>query len=323
VTETEFGLRHSFPSFSFYDSNLTPLISIFASDILPIFLIAAVGFLLARRLHASVTTLSHVAFYVFSPCFAFNTLVNAAVTGSQVGKMVLLAIFVAGAMGVIARIAAIPLQLSRAELSAFLLVVIFSNGGNYGLPVVLFAFGNEGLSQGTVYFVTSAILTYTVGTFLAASGRRNLRQAVSGIAKVPAVYGVTAALIVLATHVSIPLVAIRPIRLLGDALIPTMILVLGMQLERVKKLERPGFVGLAVVLSLLVTPLVALGLTWLLGITGPARQAGVLLASMPSAVITTILAVEFDVAPTLVTNVVFVTTLLSPFTLTLLIAYLR
>jgi predicted permease len=44
---------------------------------------------------------------------------------------------------------------------------------------------------------------------------------------------------------------------------------------------------------------------------------------MPSAVITTILAVEFDVAPTLVTNVVFMTTLISPFTLTMLIAYLR
>jgi predicted permease len=102
-----------------------------------------------------------------------------------------------------------------------------------------------------------------------------------------------------------------------------MILVLGMQLERVKKLEHPGFIALAVALSLLVTPFVALGLTWLLGISGPARQAGVLLASMPSAVITTILAVEFDVEPTFVTNVVFITTLISPLTLTLLIAYLR
>ena len=299
------------------------LVSIFASDILPIFVIAGIGFLLARRLRASVTTLAHVAFYVFSPCFAFTTLITSNVTGSQVGSLVLLAILVMVAMGVIARIAAIPLGLSRAELSAFMLVVIFSNGGNYGLPVVMFAFGNEGLSRGTLYFVTSAILTYTIGVFLAAAGRRSFRDALWGIARVPAVYGVTAAMLVLATNATIPLPLMRPIRLLADGLIPTMILVLGMQLERVKKFERPGFVALAVVLSLVVTPIVALGLTWLLGITGPARQAGVLLASMPSAVITTILAVEFDVAPTLVTNVVFVTTLLSPITLTLLIAYLR
>jgi len=309
--------------FSVYHSNLTLLISIFASDILPIFVIAGIGFLLARRLKASVTTLAHVAFYVFSPCFAFTTLVSSTVTGSQVGRMVLLAILVMLSMGVLARITAIPLRLSRAELSAFMLVVIFSNGGNYGLPVVLFAFGNEGLSQGALYFVTSAILTYTMGVFIAAAGRRSLRDAFSGIARVPTVYGVTAALIILATHLSIPPIAMRPIRLLSDALIPTMILVLGMQLERVKKLEHPAFVACAVVLSLLVTPMVALGLTWLLGISGAARQAGVLLASMPSAVLTTILAVEFDVAPALVTNVVFMTTLISPLTLTLLIAYLR
>ena len=173
------------------------LVSIFASDILPIFLIAGIGFLLARRLKASVTTLAHVAFYVFSPCFAFNTLVTSSVTGSQVGSMVVLAILVMVSMGVIARISAIPLGLSRAELSAFMLVVIFSNGGNYGLPVVLFAFGNEGLSQGTIFFVTSAILTYTVGAFLAAAGRRKLSEAFSGIARVPAVYGVAGALLVL------------------------------------------------------------------------------------------------------------------------------
>jgi predicted permease len=56
---------------------------------------------------------------------------------------------------------------------------------------------------------------------------------------------------------------------------------------------------------------------------GPARQAAVLQASMPTAVVTTILALEFDVAPTFVTSTVFVTTVLSPLTLTVLIAYLR
>ena len=72
-----------------------------------------------------------------------------------------------------------------------------------------------------------------------------------------------------------------------------------------------------------MAPLVALGLVSLLGLTGPARQAGVVLASMPVAVVTTILALEFDVAPAFVTSAVFLSTLLSPLTLTPLIAYLR
>ena len=66
-----------------------------------------------------------------------------------------------------------------------------------------------------------------------------------------------------------------------------------------------------------------LAATLLLGLTGAARQAAILQASMPAAVITTVLALEFDAAPAFVTSVVFVSTLLSPLTLTLLIAYLR
>jgi len=72
-----------------------------------------------------------------------------------------------------------------------------------------------------------------------------------------------------------------------------------------------------------VAPLVALGLTALLGITGPARQSAVILSSMPVAVITTILALEFEMDPEFVTSAVFLSTLASPLTLTPLIAYLR
>lgn len=298
------------------------LISIFAADILPIFVIAAIGFLLARKLNASVKTLSHVVFYALVPCLGFRLLVTSRMTGPQVGRMAIMAILVTAAMGILGRIAAIPLRLKRAELSAFLLVVMFSNGGNYGLPVVLFAFGNEALSHATVYFVTSSILTYTVGVFLAAAGRRTVPQALLGVTKIPAIYGVAVALIVVGMGISVPMALMRPIGMLSDAALPTMVLVLGMQLERAARPERPSMVMAAVVLSLVAAPFVALGLAGLLGITGPARQAGVILASMPVAVVTTILALEFEIAPSFVTSAVFFSTLLSPLTLTPLIAHL-
>ena len=44
---------------------------------------------------------------------------------------------------------------------------------------------------------------------------------------------------------------------------------------------------------------------------------------MPAAIVTTILAMEFGLDPTFPTSVVFISTLLSPFTVTLVIAYLR
>jgi predicted permease len=60
-----------------------------------------------------------------------------------------------------------------------------------------------------------------------------------------------------------------------------------------------------------------------LGLSGAARQAAIIEASMPTAVVTTILALEYEVAPPFVTSVVFVSTLLSPITVTVLIALLR
>jgi malate permease and related proteins len=302
---------------------VTLLISIFVSDILPIFIVVGVGFLLARSLGTSVKTLAHVSFYALAPCLVFDTLVTSKLTGPQVGRMALLVVLVGVAMGVLARIVAIPFRLSRTELIAFLLVVMFSNSGNYGLPVVLFAFGTEALSHATVYFVTSSAFTYTVGSFLAGAGRRSAAQAALGIARVPAIYGVAVALVFLWTGIPVPIAIMRPISLLSNSALPLMLLVLGMQLERAQGAKRPWLVAVAVGLSLVVAPFVALGLTSLLGLTDGARQAGVLLASMPAAVVTTILALEFDVAPTFVTNCVFVSTVLSPLTLTPLIAYLR
>jgi len=298
------------------------LLSIFAFDLLPIFLIAGAGFALARWRGASATTLTHVVFYALLPCFAFRLLMTSVATGREFGLMVLLAMLVMAAMALVGAVASFALRLNRTETSAFLLVLMFSNGGNYGLPVVSFAFGEQALSYGTVFFLTGSVMTSTVGAFLAAAGRRSLRAALMSVLRMPALYGILAAVLALGTGITTPAPLMRPITMLSDAALPLMILVLGMQLERAVVPARPALVALAVSLSLVLAPLIALGLTSLFDVTGPARQAVVVLASMPVAVATTILALEFDTSPEFVTGAVFLSTLLSPLTLTPLIAYL-
>ena len=101
-----------------------------------------------------------------------------------------------------------------------------------------------------------------------------------------------------------------------------MILVLGMQLERAIWPARPRLVLLAVAISLAAAPVVALLFCAMAGVTGPARQAVVTLSSMPVAVITTILALEYNLDADFVTGAVFISTIISPLTLAPLIAYL-
>ena len=299
------------------------LLEIFANDLLPVFAIAGAGFLLARFAGVQVHGVSRLTFHVLAPALVFNVLVTSTLDAAQSSRMALFYLLVAMSAAVMARLAAIPLRLDRRMLSAFMLVVVCSNAGNYGLPVALLAFGREALAFASVYFICSAIFSYTGGVLLAASGRRSVRDAVAGLFRVPAFYGAMAALLTMSFDLAIPAMVMRPVGMLSDSALPLMILVLGMQLERATMPERPVVVAAAVAVSLFLTPLTAIGWAHLVGLKGAAFQAGVLQSSMPTAVMTTILALEFDALPQFVTSVVCIATLLSPLTVTLLIAYLQ
>ncbi|MFB3852809.1 MAG: AEC family transporter [Vicinamibacterales bacterium] len=298
-------------------------LSIFANDVLPIFIVTAAGFLFARVLGGDVRTLSRVTFNVLSPCLVFTLLVTSEIGAGAFARMTAAAVIVVLATGITTRAIALPMGMDRQTLSALLLVVMFSNNGNYGLPVVLFAFGQEAMAQASVYFVANAVLTYTLGVFLASAGRRSAPDALRGVLRVPAVYGVVAAALVMTTGARPPLAVERAVALLADAAVPLMIFVLGMQLDRGAWPKRPALVALAACLSLVVMPMVAVPVSHLLGLTEAARQAAVVQAGMPSAVLTTIIANEFDVAPDFVTACVLVSTLASTVSVTLLILYLR
>lgn len=299
------------------------VLTILLDDLVPIFVVAAVGFVLARRWHVDVKSLSRVTFNALGPCLIFHLLVTSSVSATEAGQVVLYTVLFVVGIGVVARLAAVPLGLSRPDRAAFLIVVMFSNAGNYGMSVVLFAFGQEHLARAALYFVTSALLMFTLGVVVASSGRQGIGPALRGALRVPALYGVLAAAAVMGTGTTLPPGLMRPIELLSDAAIPCMLLVLGMQLERGTWPERPIVVAVASVLALVVAPALGFGLAAALGLEGPARQAVIVQSGMPSAVITTILALEFDVAPAFVTAVVVATTALSPVTVTILIALVK
>jgi malate permease and related proteins len=101
-----------------------------------------------------------------------------------------------------------------------------------------------------------------------------------------------------------------------------MLVLLGLELTRVEWGHNLRALSLPVVFRLIVGPLVGLGLAAAFGMKGVARQDGVTDAGMPSAVMTTMLATEYNLEPSLVTAIVFVSTILSPLTLTPLLYFL-
>ncbi len=302
---------------------MAALLSILLSDVAPIFLIAAVGYLLERRLSGSVKVLSTVSFNALSPCLVFTQLVMSSMSIGDAGRMTAFCILLIAIMGLVAWLAAMPLQLERKTFTSFLLAVMFSNSGNYAMPVILFAFGREGLAHASVYFVASGVVVYTAGVFIAVRGGHGAGHALARIIRVPSLYALAAAALFLVSHTSVPPMIMRPISMLGDAALPMMILVLGMQLKRATFPSRPAAVLVAVGLSLVVGPIAGMTLAHVLGMTGLARSVAIVVSAMPAAVVTTVLALEFDLDSSFVTSIVFLSTLLSPISLVLLIAYLK
>ncbi len=302
---------------------MTNLVLLFIDNLLPIFLAAGTGYLLSRWLKADPRTLSQVAFYIFSPCLVFTILIENQVTENEIIKMLLLAWGVIAVTGVLAWLTGQLFKLERKMLVAVMLTSIFMNSGNFGMSFNQFAFGQEGLAQSGIFFVSMSIATYTVGIFIASMGRASPRQALVNLLKVPAIYAVLLAMVFLRTGWKLPLPIQRTTDLLGDAAIPTMLVLLGMQLSALRWDGQIRPLLLANSLRLLIAPLAALGLVLVIGLTGVARQVGVLEASMPSAVLTIVLATEYEVEPAFVSATVFTSTLASAFTLTPLLAFLK
>lgn len=302
---------------------LLELIQIFVDNISPILAIAAVGFVLGRRMDIDPRPLGRVIFYVFSPALIFNALANNTVEAGELAQMALVIIIFVVLMTLIAYGLTSGMRTQRLERTGIVLSAICPNGGNFGLPLIGFAFGDDVLARAVLVFVIVTSLNYTLGVFVASSGRQTILQACFSVLKVPTAYAAFFGFIINGIGLELPAVASRPVSMLAGAAIPAMLVLLGLQLAQVKDLSQFRIVGIGAGLRLLVAPLVGVVLLALFHVSGPALPALIMQMSMPVAVVTIILSTEFGLDVKLTSSTVMASTLLSPITLSLLILVLR
>ncbi|HEY0603777.1 MAG TPA: AEC family transporter [Herpetosiphonaceae bacterium] len=308
----------------------TLLLQVFSEVVLPIVVITGIGYLLEGAFPLDARSLNRVSLYGLSPCLLFVTLLRTEINGGEALRLSLLMLLVCIAMCICAYLIARAMGLNSTERSGFMLASTFMNSGNYGLPATRFAFGDVGFQYAVIGYLTQAFLSQTMAVYVASSGGSNRRSALMQVLKMPMLYA--AVLAILLRLLGVPLdesngfVAVglyRGLRLLADATLPFLLLILGMQLRRRKPLGSFGPLGTATMLRLVASIPIAFGVAYLLGLTDLALRVGVMQAAMPTAVNTTILALEFDTWPHFVSNVVVATTVGSLLTLTVLVVFLR
>jgi predicted permease len=183
--------------------------------------------------------------------------------------------------------------------------LIWTNGGNMGLPLCLFAFGERGLGLAIACFAVSSVSNYTFGQALAAGGLGFRR-----ILQMPMMWALVFTFILLNWDIQLPVVAQRAVSLLGGITVPLMLLSLGHALASlsVASFGRNAFFGGVRLLGgFAIGWLVA----WGLGLEGVARGVVVIQSAMPAAVLNYLFAARYNNDPQEVAGVVVISTLMS------------
>ena len=282
-----------------------------AAIIAPLFVIAGIGLAWGRSGHPFDTNMIGALSLNFGvPCLIFSTMTKLEISLVAFGSI---AGFYALAALLHMVIAAIVLRFMKLDVAAYVPSAMFANSGNLGLPLCLFAFGEEGLALGIGIFVISSLGNFTLGVGLV-SGRMTPRE----IAKTPAIYVVIAALLFLLGDIDPPGWLANTTEIVGGMSIPMMLLALGVSLSRLKMHSFSRSLILAF-LRLGVGFAIGYGLAWAFDLEGAIRGVLILHCSMPAAVFNYIIAVRFNRAPEEVASLVVVSTGIFFLTLPLLL----
>ncbi|MBM7703292.1 AEC family transporter [Metabacillus iocasae] len=295
----------------------------FLQVLLPIFGIFALGFIGQKTIGFDTKTISKMSLYLMSPILTFQTFYTNSLSMTYVYLGIFLLILCFTIIGIVYLIGFIK-QYPTNELCGMILASAFMNNGNYGTPVVLLVFGAIGLDIAIVLMVLQQLIMCTVGVYYAAKGSpeaNGFRSALRAVQRMPIMYG--AALGIIFQYMNIPLS--NPIQeavsLVASATIPTIMIVLGMQLANIKiKNLAINKLSFSLSLKLFLSPVIAFIITLFLPVDEMTKQIMIIIAAMPSAANTTMYALQFDTDTDFVSSSTLISTCLSLLTLPIVLS---
>lgn len=301
------------------------------SSILPILSIAGTGYLLAQAREIDVDPLSTISLYILLPALVFHSIATSEIRPGIVFAIVSGVLVFTAVMALLTEFYGRTMNVTGSTRNALVLMVIFPNVGNYGLPLADFAFGQIGRNIAVLFIVTQSVLMYTLGIYIATRDTTaSSWSSVKHVFKLPLIYAVVAALLLRGLDMLPPSdsAIMEAVLLTGDAAIPVMLLLLGIQLAYIQREAPVVRVAESTGIKLLLAPVLAYLLVILLDIPVPIAAPFVLLCSMPSAITPLLFLIEFEEESTnssslYASSVVFLTTVLSVISLSILILLLE
>ncbi|HHY81496.1 MAG TPA: AEC family transporter [Clostridiales bacterium] len=295
--------------------------TILVDNVAPIFLIILVGYIVGKRIALNIHTLTKINIYIFVPALIFVKVTETEITGEMLGAFgFTLALMLAMSMvnAVVARMRKSPKSLANAMKNS----ILFYNSGNMGLPLIMLLYDQlpQAVSIQVMVFLAQNICTNTFGMYNASRGNSDVKSSILKVMKIPTVYAVILAFLFKLAGVDLTRFFIWPAaRFISNGLVPIALITLGVQLSLIKINLKNTDVYMAGFLRLICGPLIAFALLNVFGFKGITAQVLLISSSVPTAVNTALMAIEFENEPEFASQVVATTTLLSAITMSCVI----
>jgi predicted permease len=273
-----------------------------AGIILPVFSIIALGWLYARRVKPDMSVVNRISMNVLAPALVFSAL------ASKDFDLAANRWLIVGSVGVVlgSGLLAWPFaKLMHENVRTFVPPMMFNNCGTMGLPLAVLAYGGAGFSPMVALFTVSNLLHFTLGVWII-----DHHAKFGNLLRNPIVISTVLGFAFAVAHPPLPEWLAVAIKLVGDALIPMMLLSLGVRLYEASLGDwHIGLVGG------LVCPLTGIAIAALLAsvLDLDATQQGLLIlfGSLPPAVLNFMVAEQFRQEPGKVASIVLTGNLLS------------
>jgi len=194
------------------------------------------------------------------------------------------------------------------------------NSGFLGYPVILGVFGADGLVRAVFYDMGSTILFLCLGIFFIFIFGGQLRSVIRRTVLFPPIWGIILGISANLLHFNMGFVTLDVLKYLSEATIPLIMISLGVSLD-VGGLK--NYLGSAVsvsVVRLIISPIIAFALIYVLGLTGLGKSVTLVEAGMPSAMLSLVLAASYDLDVKVAAAAIFLSTVLSMITLPILLS---
>lgn len=302
---------------------VTVIFSIFGQVILPLFVLILVGVILERFFSLDQRTLSKLNLYYLVPAIVFTQVYQTKLSASLFLHIIGFLLLQFALLFVISFVISVVWRFHKSLTSSFLNSVVLTNNGNFGIPINQLAFHNDplALSVQIIVFAFQNVLTFTFGLFNAGVSKTGLKKGIREFFKIPIFYALVLGILLNAAQIGLPSFLSVPAENAANGFLAVALVTLGVQVAALNFKKNFVIVLLSSFVRLIIGPLLGFGLILLFGLHGTMAKALLIATALPTSRNSALLALEYGNESEYAAQAVIVSTLLSGFTLTMVIYF--